>query len=96
MIAHGSDELDEPVSLESGNEIEIPDGISDQISGRAEISLLIGHDGLVRWIGLTSTALSDEELQPIIERFRTTQFKRPTIAGRPTSVIIRVEIEIGR
>jgi len=94
MIAHGSDELDEPLSVESGKEIEIPDGISDQFSGRAEISLLVGHDGFVRWIGVASTDLSDEALQPIIEQFRTTQFTRPTIAGLPTNVIIRVEIKI--
>jgi hypothetical protein len=95
VIAHGSDELDEPLSVESGNEIELPDSISDQISGRAEISLLIGHDGFVRWIGVASTDLSNEDLQPIIDQFRTKQFTRPTIAGLPTNVIIRVEIKIG-
>jgi len=95
MVAHGSDELDEPVRVENGNEIEIPDGFSDLVSGQAKISLLIGGDGLVRWIGVASTDLSDEELQPVIEKFRTMQFTHPTIAGRPTNVIIRVEVKIG-
>ena len=95
MLAYGSDELDEPVRLENDKGLEIPDGIPDQITGHVEISLLIWHDGIVRWIGVNDTDLSDEVIQPIMNQFRTNQFTRPTIAGLPTSVIIRVEIKIG-
>lgn len=90
-----SNDLDEPLTVKGEINLEPDNDYPDELAGRADLNLLIGEDGSVRWIGVEYSELESTVLQPIVDKFMKAQFSRPTVAGIPRLAMIRIEVVIG-
>jgi len=94
-IVFGSDALDNPLQLTNDLELDPEEKYPADLTGRAELNLLIANDGSVRWVAVEQSDLTDAVLKPLIEKFQNAKFSPPVVGGLPTWVLIRVEINVG-
>lgn len=85
--------LDTPLALES----ELPppsNAFRPQSYGSIEFDLLINELGEVIWISPAIGTIDSETSQLIAKGFLAAQFSKPTMHGRETKVLIRIEVSL--
>lgn len=94
-VVLGSETLDTPLTLTEELGLEPEGGYPENLSGQLKLDLLINEQGRVIWTGKVSSNLDETVIEFITEKFANAEFSKPTLEGRATKVLIRVEIVLG-
>lgn len=90
----GSKSLDLPLTPLSPLGLEPSGGYSHNVKGHTILGLLIDEMGIVRWLAVDDSNLTQEINDRISRSFTQLQFVPPKQHGMPVRVLMRIEVRI--